>query len=174
MTYDVEVGGRRRSVTVEPTGRAFRVTVDGHLHVVDLWRRDGQFSMLVVEDGSGRVRSHDVGIGEIPGGDLAIYVDGARVAARVSSSSGRWARRGGEDDGAGPSGPVRVTAPMPGKITRVLVASGDEVRARQGLVVVEAMKMENELRSPKDGRVKEVRAAEGTTVEAGAVLVVVE
>ncbi len=174
MTYEVEIGGRVRSVTVERTGDGFRVTVDGRAHEVDLWRHDGQLSMLVVDGGAGPVRSHDVGIGEGPGGDLSVFVDGARVAARVRSSQGRWARRGDEDGGAGPAGPVRIVAPMPGKIVRVLVAPGDEVSARQGLVVVEAMKMENELRSPKEGRVKEVRATEGTSVEAGAVLVVVE
>ena len=63
---------------------------------------------------------------------------------------------------------------MPGKVVKVLVRAGDEVKARQGLVVVEAMKMENELRSPKDGRVSEVLVAEGASVEAGRPLVVVE
>jgi biotin carboxyl carrier protein len=63
---------------------------------------------------------------------------------------------------------------MPGKVVRVLVAPGDQVTARQGLVVVEAMKMENELRSPKDGRVTDVRVQQGMSVEAGRVLVVVE
>jgi biotin carboxyl carrier protein len=57
---------------------------------------------------------------------------------------------------------------------KVLVKPGDEVKARQGLVVVEAMKMENELRSPKDGRVADVLVAEGASVEAGRLLVVVE
>ena len=63
---------------------------------------------------------------------------------------------------------------MPGRVVRVLVAPGDRVAARQGLVIVEAMKMENELRSPKDGLVKTVSATEGLSVEAGTVLVVVE
>jgi len=63
---------------------------------------------------------------------------------------------------------------MPGKIVRVLVKAGDAVRARQPLVVVEAMKMENELGSPKAGRVKEVSVQEGQSVEAGRLLVVVE
>ena len=63
---------------------------------------------------------------------------------------------------------------MPGRVVRVLVAAGDEVAVRQGVVVVEAMKMENELRSPKAGRIKEVNVAPGTSVEAGRVLLVVE
>jgi biotin carboxyl carrier protein len=67
-----------------------------------------------------------------------------------------------------------VKAPMPGRIVRVLVAVGDRVTARQGLLVVEAMKMENELGSPKDGVVKELNVQEGAAVDAGAVLVVIE
>ena len=71
-------------------------------------------------------------------------------------------------------GPVRIVAPMAGRVVKVLVTPGDRVTARQGLVVVEAMKMENELRAPRDGTVADVRAAEGASVEANAVLVVVE
>jgi biotin carboxyl carrier protein len=63
---------------------------------------------------------------------------------------------------------------MPGRVVRVLVQAGDDVEAKQGVVVVEAMKMENELRSPKTGRVKEVNVSPGTSVEAGRVLLVVE
>jgi biotin carboxyl carrier protein len=63
---------------------------------------------------------------------------------------------------------------MPGRIVKVLVKPGDTVSARQGLVVVEAMKMENELRAPKDGRVVDVRIKEGMSVEANAVLVTLE
>jgi biotin carboxyl carrier protein len=62
---------------------------------------------------------------------------------------------------------------MPGKIVRVLVAAGDQVTARQGLVVVEAMKMENELRAPHAGRVAELTVREGQAVEAGATLAVI-
>ena len=63
---------------------------------------------------------------------------------------------------------------MPGRIVKVLVKPGDEVAARQGLVVVEAMKMENELTSPRAGHVREVAVAEGASVEAGRLLVIVE
>ena len=63
---------------------------------------------------------------------------------------------------------------MPGRVVRVLVKPGDDVTLRQGLVVVEAMKMENELGSPKAGRVKDVTVIEGESVEAGRLLVVVD
>jgi biotin carboxyl carrier protein len=67
-----------------------------------------------------------------------------------------------------------VLAPMPGKVVRVLVEEGQEVEAGAGLVVVEAMKMQNELKSPKKGTVAELRARPGATVNAGDVLAVVE
>jgi biotin carboxyl carrier protein len=71
-------------------------------------------------------------------------------------------------------GKVSVLAPMPGKLVKVLVKAGEVVTEGQGLVVVEAMKMENELRSPKAGKVVEVRVKEGETVEGGAKLLTVE
>ena len=75
--------------------------------------------------------------------------------------------------GAG-TGPQRIAAPMPGKVVRVLVKTGDAVAARQPLVVVEAMKMENELRAGRDGTIAEIHAQEGQSVEAGALLVVIQ
>jgi biotin carboxyl carrier protein len=72
------------------------------------------------------------------------------------------------------SGRQNVTAPMPGKVVRMLVAAGDSVETSQGLVVVEAMKMQNELKANRPGRVIEIRAREGETVSAGDILVVLE
>jgi biotin carboxyl carrier protein len=74
----------------------------------------------------------------------------------------------------GTEGKQQLIAPMPGKVVRVLLKAGDEVRAGQGIVVVEAMKMQNEIKSPKDGRVAEIRVAEGATVNANQVLAIVE
>ncbi len=88
--------------------------------------------------------------------------------------AGSFGRQNKAEAGAPTSGPQRVVAPMPGKVVRVLVKPGDEVKARQGLVVVEAMKMENELRAARDGRVRDVAVAEGQSVDAGSVLLVVE
>jgi biotin carboxyl carrier protein len=63
---------------------------------------------------------------------------------------------------------------MPGKIVKVLVKPGDHVTAKQGLIVIEAMKMENELRAARDGQVKDIHVAEGDLVEAGRLLTVIE
>jgi len=72
------------------------------------------------------------------------------------------------------SGRAEIKAAMPGRVVNVLVAPGDEVTANQGVIIVEAMKMENELKSPKAGKVIEVKVAAGQTVEKGALLLVIE
>ena len=83
-------------------------------------------------------------------------------------------RVAGDAPGDAAGGASRLTAPMPGKVVRVLVAPGDQVEARQPLVVVEAMKMENELAAPRAGTVTEVPVTEGMSVEAGRLLAVIE
>src|SRR5262249_22749656 len=75
--------------------------------------------------------------------------------------------------GAEAEGPQQIVAPMPGKVVRVLVKTGDAVEAGQGLLVVEAMKMQNEIRSPKGGAIERVLVQEGQAVNAGEVLCVV-
>jgi biotin carboxyl carrier protein len=106
-------------------------------------------------------------------GELAVHMASGVASVRVlTGAASRFGRGGGA--AAVAAGTQQVLAPMPGKVVKVLVKPGDEVKARQGLVVVEAMKMENELRSPKDGRVAEVLVTEGASVEAGRLLVVVE
>ncbi len=76
--------------------------------------------------------------------------------------------------GASSQQPAAIVAPMPGKVVRVLVAAGDMVTAGQGIVVVEAMKMQNELKSPRDGRVTAIQAVPNQSVNAGAVLALIE
>jgi biotin carboxyl carrier protein len=106
-----------------------------------------------------------------PLGGLIVRVGATPVAVALDSRR-RWGRK--DDAGAAGSGPQRLVAPMPGKVVRVLVRPGEAVRARQPLVVVEAMKMENELRAGRDGTVAEIHAREGTSVDAGALLIVIQ
>ena len=171
MTFEIDINGRTRTISIErrPEGR-YRVTLDGTPHDLDA-ARVGVYGLSLLLDGEAGV-SRDVQVA--PGstrGELLVSLAGRVVAATVN---GRRTGRGGGDAAAAGHGEQPVTAPMPGRVVRVLVEPGDEVAARQGVVVVEAMKMENELRSPKAGRVKEVSVTPGTSVEAGRVLLVVE
>ena len=171
MTFEVDVNGRNRVVSVERAGAGrYRVVVDGRPHDVDA-ARVGSFGLsLLLDGGSGVSREVEVAPAGGPG-EMLVRIDGRIVAATVN---GRRTGRGAADGGTLARGVQSVVAPMPGRVVRVLVAAGDAVTARQPVVVVEAMKMENELRSPKAGRVKDVEVAEGASVEAGRVLIVIE
>jgi biotin carboxyl carrier protein len=105
--------------------------------------------------------------GAASGGDYSVRV-GSELFRVELHDPRAWRRRRGRSD---PEGPEDVSAPMPGKIIKLLVAEGDEVGEDQGLLVMEAMKMQNELRSPRAGRVERIYAVEGTGVETGAPLV---
>ncbi len=175
MTFEIEVNGRIRPVSVERDGDLYRVSIDGRTRLVDLARVDRTTLSLIFADG--RASSHEVAIAErLEPGELEVHLRAGVVYARLEDRQRRRSRRAaaGMDPFTAAAGEQQIVAPMPGKVVRVLVAPGDEVKVRQGLVVVEAMKMENELRSPKDGRVKDVRVQQGMSVEAGRVLVVVQ
>lgn len=171
MTLDVELNGHTRVVTVEADGKTgrFRVTIDGTTSGVDA-ERVGEFGLSLLFDGARESCTFQL----VPGpgrGELLAHA-GGRVASLVVN--GRRRSRGGGDATGRHHGEQKISAPMPGRVVRVLVSPGDQVNARQAVAVVEAMKMENELRSPRAGRVKDVAVAPGTSVEAGRVLVIVE
>jgi biotin carboxyl carrier protein len=103
-------------------------------------------------------------------GKYTLWVDGYRFESEALDERTR-AIRDLSAAGAGPAGPAPIIAPMPGLIVRVNVKTGDRVEAGQGLVVMEAMKMENELRTTTSGVVRSVEVSAGMTVEKGALLV---
>jgi len=173
----VVVGGRTRQVDIAPAG----VLLDGRRVSLDAVRFGDTWSVVVGPAASGAGlssgRSYDVAVTELASGELIVDVNGRQIvvstatgAARSRSVAGGLGARGQHDGSA----PVQIVAPMPGRVAKVLVKVGDTVSTRQGVVVVEAMKMENELRSPKAGIVVDVRVVEGARVDARAVLVVVE
>jgi len=164
VQYEIEIGGKVRQVVVHRSDGTFLVAVDGTEQAVDAVRVDAHTWSLLLDGRSVEATIASSG----PAGSFAVDVDATTVSASLNGRR-RWGRR---EDGASRSGPQRVVAPMPGKVLRVLAKPGDRVTARQPLVVIEAMKMENELRAPADGRVVEVHAVEGQSVDAGALLVV--
>jgi biotin carboxyl carrier protein len=162
VRFDATVDGRTLRVEVRAGNGRYAVVVDGRLLEVDLVETGGAFASLLVEG-----HSHEVALEPQPGG-LRVHLREAVVAvglAEAASGAAAPVRR--------PSGPARVLAPMPGRVVRLLVAPDAEVEAGQGLAVIEAMKMENELRAPRSGRVLEVAVREGQAVDAGALLLVI-
>jgi biotin carboxyl carrier protein len=175
MIFEVSIGERVRTVGIVRKGGLLHVELDGRLHLVDARRvSDAVVSMLVQRDGADSpARSIDAAFAaQAVAGDFDVHLDSRTIAVQIrpAGSFGRQKKAGG----AAGSGPQRVISPMPGKVVRVLVKPGDEVQARQGLAVVEAMKMENELRAARAGRVREVAVTEGQSVEAGTVLLIVD
>ena len=202
MKVHVTAAGRTRDVDVRRNGDRILVSLDGRQHEVDVKVINGVWSMLIgpaggpaepgprdqsnVEAGLTRLTSH-VGVSHVGAGfsrptrsyqiafsqsaedALTVHVDGVAVEVSINRMprTGATAASRPADEG-----PQRVTAPMPGKIVKLLVKPGDQVQPRQGVVVVEAMKMENELRARAAGTVSEVRVREGASVEAGAILVI--
>jgi biotin carboxyl carrier protein len=176
VRFEIEADGRMHLVTIEATGAvtaaggAFRVTVraapDAAPAVVMVDARQTDLGLSLHEPASGRLVDVAVTEGaagaalvQLPHVDVPVVVDGRRYRRR-------------QDDLA-ESGEQRLIAPMPGRVLKVFVAVGDQVGPGQSLVVIEAMKMENELRAVQAGRVVEVHVADMTPVEAGRLLVVV-
>ena len=151
----------------ELNARSYRIKLAGIEHELDV-RRVGptSFSILVCD------RSFDLDV--VRDGDELIVVSRGGAIRVTLVDAKRYAHRGRAGQLPPAAGPAEVKAMMPGRIVNVLVKPGDEVTHLQGLVVVEAMKMENELKSPKAGKVVEVKVLPGQTVEKGELLIIIE
>ncbi len=170
----IERGADREEVTVEELAPAsYRVKVGEQVVELDL-RRIGPSEVHVLSGLEGRdlliERTGDEGTARIhhDGTTASVALLDERRAARAALLGGRGAGARAAD------GTVAIRAPMPGKVVKALVRAGERVSAGQGVIVIEAMKMENELRAPVEGTVKEIRALEGQSVEAGEHLVFLE
>jgi biotin carboxyl carrier protein len=198
MKFDVRMGGRARTVTIERGAQGeLRVFVSRSAQ-----DRSGPATEEVTEETPAGIAARvAAGVAavhsgtqleadaiELGGGAYSILLDGAAFDMQVVPEKGgvsvlcrgrefhasvrdprAWRR--GENGLQETHGLRHVIAPMPGKVVRVLVSAGETVAARQGLVVVEAMKMQNEIRAPKDGVIERVFVREGQAVTTGEALV---
>ena len=165
MNYDVSVDGKAHRLELARKGDQWDCKLDGRAVPVDpvLLRRN--VLSLLIDGVSYEVRREQTVSG------LRLSIGSARYAVELRDprSLHSWQTESGSAEDK-----KKIVAPMPGKVVRVLVKQGAEVQAGQGVVVVEAMKMQNELKSPKQGIVQKVMAVEGATVNAGDVLLIVE
>jgi biotin carboxyl carrier protein len=165
--YSVTVAGQARTVELEPKeGGQWRVVIDGQERTLDVRSGNGTVSWI---DGTSVVQASIDGALPRPTVTLRrqvipVEIADARAAALAAAGQGR----------APAAGPLTIRAPIPGRVARLLAKPGDAVTAGKGLVVLEAMKMENEIKAPRDGVVKSVGCAEGAAVETGQTLVVLE
>lgn len=165
MNIEIEAGGKLFKVAIDAAapGGAQRLTIDGEPVTVDARPTVAGYSLLV----DGRVLDAAISDGAVRG-EIVVHLPNVSVPVSIDASRrrGKTARHA--------DGEQRITAPMPGRIVRVLAKPGDAVELRQPVIVIEAMKMENELRAPKAGTIKEVAVEPGASVEAGRLLVVIE
>ena len=164
MEFEFTLNGEKRKVSTDARSPRADVTIDGTTYEVDWSRiRDGVVSILM--DG----RSNTVHVARTDGG-VVVDVEGQHFSLDTGSRDDDSAVAGGASAGSGGT----IKAPMPGNVVKVMVEEGDEVTAGASIVVVEAMKKENEVRSPVDGIVKKVNVSAGDSVGTSEVMVEIE
>ena len=164
MTYEIAINGKNYRLDLNQVEGGWACRVDGREVEVDavLARPD----VLSIRLGN---KAYEVKCERV-GSELHLWVGSMRFAAEVRDPRSLRARGRAADD----RGPKKLTAPMPGKVVRVLASQGAEVEAGAGVLVVEAMKMQNEVKSPKKGTIQRILVNEGAAVNAGDVLAIVE
>ncbi len=172
MTYDIKIDGKTQRLTLEPTEQPdlFRAAVDGRACAADARLLEPGVLSLLIGTAEKGGKSYRILFDPRPAG-AAIVLDDRRILYSLHDPRSLRSR---DDSDAGGSGARSVIAPMPGRIVRLLVQAGDRVEAQQGLIVMEAMKMQNELKAPKAGTVARISVAAGATVQASEVLLVIE
>jgi biotin carboxyl carrier protein len=164
MKLEIELNGAPHAVEVSRSGKPFQALIDGEPIGADAVEiAPGIYSILIGN------RSFEVRV-ERFGADLRIAVGRLEYVARVRDPR-RWERN--HNSSAVSGGRQNVVAPMSGRVVRVLAKIGDTINAGQGIVVVEAMKMQNEIRSPKTGKIESLKVSEDQAVNAGETIAVV-
>lgn len=170
MKFEVHLTGptgkKLRTVELERDTDRWKISLDGQPVTVDAVEIDPNTLSLLLHG-----QSYEVRITQSPDGLLNLQTGLQEFTAEVADPRAWRGRRYGALE---VEGRQQVVAPMPGKVVRLLVQVGDKVEAGQGLLVVEAMKMQNEIRSPKGGTVERLQVKEGQPVNAGDVLAWVE
>lgn len=167
MNYEIELDGRkhRLSILSRASEDTWQVLMDGQPCAADARLLEPNILSLLIDGKSFRV------LFDSRADAAAVVVGERRLPYRIDDPRSLRSRANVD---AGETGPRSIVAPMPGRIVRVLVAPGVQVEAQQGLIVVEAMKMQNELKAPRAGRVARISVDVGATVQAGDVLLVIE
>jgi biotin carboxyl carrier protein len=164
MTYDVTINDRNYRLELSREDNQWSCRVDGQAVEVDAVQVRPDVLSLRIANLAYEVKCERVA------GEFYLWVGGKRFATQIRDPRSLRGRSRAADD----QGPKKLTAPMPGKVVRILVTQGAAVEAGAGVLVVEAMKMQNEIKSPKKGTIQKIMVGEGTAVNSGDVLAIVE
>jgi biotin carboxyl carrier protein len=164
MTYDVTIDGNNYRLELERAEKSWRCRMNGREVQMDAVLTRPDVLSLLIEGKAYEIKRERTAL------DLHYWVGPVRYAAELRDPRSLRGRKGAGGDDAGPR---KLIAPMPGKVVRLLVAEKDEVEAGQGILVVEAMKMQNEIKSPKKGTVQKIVVMEGASVNPADVLAII-
>ena len=164
MTYDIAIDGKNYRLELNQVDGAWKCRLDGREIEIDAVLARPDVLSLRIGNKAYEVKCERVG------SEMHLWVGSMRFAAEVRDPRSLRSRTRAVDD----HGPRRLIAPMPGKVVRILLSEGAEVQAGDGILVVEAMKMQNEVKSPKKGTLQKLVVSEGAAVNAGDVLAIVE
>mgnify|MGYP001602169597 CR=1 FL=1 len=167
MNFDIELDGRKHRLSIQPLAAAdgYSFLLDGQSCSADAYLLQPSILSLLIEGKSYRI------LFDPRPGEKAIVLSERRISYRIDDPRSLRSRTNVDMSSTG----MRpIIASMPGRIVRILVRVGEQIEAQQGLIVVEAMKMQNELKSPRSGNVTRVAVEVGATVQAGDVLLVIE
>lgn len=164
MKLELRIGDRALNLEIERHGGQFQFCIDGRAVTADVKQIQPEVYSILID---GEVFEARV---EAGAGRLHVQIDGSEFSIAIADPR-RWRRD--HNQIAAAEGHQQIISSMPGKVVRVMVRVGDAVEAGQGLLVVEAMKMQNEIKSPKAGKIDRIAAQEGQTVNAGEVLAVI-
>ena len=165
MIYEVTIGANTHQVELSRAGSGWLCKLNGRDFLLDAVSTSEGVLSLLVNGKSYEIKQENTA------NETSVVVGQERFNAMVRDPRSFRSRRRAD---SGTEGVKKITAPMPGKVVRILAPAGTTVEAGQGVLVIEAMKMQNELKSPKKGTVKKLNVTEGAAVEAGQALAEVE
>jgi len=166
MKYEILIDGHPHQVHLERVAQGYECTVDGEAFALDV-AMTARDVLSIIHQGRQYEAKREYSLM----GETHIIIGSERFTAEVRDPRSLRSRRAAA---GAETGPAKIVAPMPGKIVRVIAAEGDEVEAGQPIVVVEAMKMQNEIKANKKGKVTKIAVKEGSAVNAGDLLAIVE
>jgi biotin carboxyl carrier protein len=163
MNYEVNHNGHPFRVELNQENGSLTARVHEHSIQAKVRQPESGYFIFQIDE-----RVYHIRVANREDGKIEVFLDGKVSVIQVLDRLRR------EGSAGAVTGPQPITSPMPGRVVRLLAQAGDTVEAGQGVVVVEAMKMQNEMAAPRSGKVSEIHVSEGQTVKAGEILAVVE
>ena len=168
MKLTAELAGEKYEISLRQTGESVSAEIDGRAYELEAHQIEPNVYLLKHEN---KIYQIFVAPNEKTGAPFSVNLQNYDLEIKLTDPKRMRSAAGA---GANADGAAEIKTAMPGKVVRVLVEQGSAVKQGDGVLIVEAMKMQNEMKSPKDGTIKEIRTSEGATVNAGDILAIIE